>query len=560
MQVPDSLYPSGNSGENAVGKRLEPLPDHAASRSGGDWDAQAAVRAAAGGELHQDLLEQGVGRLFGISVVATAALGVQLVSLFVLVPRHQSPWAELSSYWVPELVLALALSLALVGITRLPRLRPQHVRDLGYVYLIALCFVLGLMRHSVPWPEVALFSQVAPSVIPILAFAALIPARPRAALTTSLGAALMDPLALALLRGQQGTPRPYEVILLISSPLLAALVGYAISRVLHRLSESIVKAREVGSYRLVERLGVGGMAEVWRADHRMLVRPAAVKLIRTEILTGHGPEASARLVRIFLKEARVTATLNSPHTIQLYDFGVTREGALYYVMELLDGLDLKRLVERFGPLPPERAAYLLHQVCSSLSEAHERELVHRDIKPANIFVCRYGGEVDFVKVLDFGLVLDQHPTAEEIDDEQHFVGTPAVMAPEMVRFQAPVDARADIYSVGCVGYWLLTGQRVFEAQTRHDMLVMHAHQKPLTPSKRVGRPLHAELEAVLMTCLEKNPDRRPQTARELAEMLEALAFEAAWTPERARLWWKREKPTEKIEPLLESAQEAKATA
>ena len=165
-------------------------------------------------------------------------------------------------------------------------------------------------------------------------------------------------------------------------------------------------------------------------------------------------------------------------------------------MELLDGIDLQTLVERFGPQPSERIAHFLAQACHSLSEAHEKDFVHRDVKPANIFTCRSAASFDFVKVLDFGLVLDRHPTAEELEDEKRFVGTPAVMAPEMVRFQAPVDARADIYALGCVGYWLLTGKRVFEAETRHDMLVMHAHQKPILPSKRVELPIHAGLEAL----------------------------------------------------------------
>jgi serine/threonine-protein kinase len=183
-------------------------------------------------------------------------------------------------------------------------------------------------------------------------------------------------------------------------------------------------------------------------------------------------------------------------------------------------------------------------VCHSLAEAHDQSFVHRDVKPANIFTCQRGGDSDFVKVLDFGLVLDRHPTAAELEDEKRFVGTPAIMAPEMVRFQAPVDARADLYAVGCVGYWLLTGKRVFEAETRHDMLVMHAHQKPVTPSVRVGRPIHSGLEAIVMACLEKNPDRRPQTARELNEGLAALTFDPAWTEERAALWWKRYQPLE----------------
>src|SRR5262249_24607680 len=157
-----------------------------------------------------------------------------------------------------------------------------------------------------------------------------------------------------------------------------------------------------------------------------------------------GPRDAERLLRLFTREARTTASLNSPHTIQVYDFGITREGAFYYVMELLNGVDLKTLVERFGRQPPERIAHLLRQACQSLAEAHERVLVRREVTRANIYPCRYGAEYDFAKVLDFGLVLGRHPTAEELEDEKRFVGTPAVMAPEMVRFQAPVDARADI--------------------------------------------------------------------------------------------------------------------
>jgi serine/threonine-protein kinase len=213
-------------------------------------------------------------------------------------------------------------------------------------------------------------------------------------------------------------------------------------------------------------------------------------------------------------------------------------------MELLDGIDLQSLVTRFGPQPSERTTHFLAQACLSLSEAHEKNFVHRDVKPANLFTCRLGGSHDFVKVLDFGLVLDRHPTPEELEDEKRFVGTPAVMAPEMVRFQAPVDRRADIYALGCVGYFLLTGKRVFEAETRHDMLVMHAHQKPVLPSKRVDLAIHGGLEGLVMQCLEKNPNRRPQSARELRESLLAFQFERPWSDERARLWWKAhlEKP------------------
>jgi serine/threonine-protein kinase len=520
---------------------LEPL--RSGAESSATWDEREAVRTAATFELPADLLTTGVERLGGIAGIAALVLGAYLVGLAAFVPRAPD-WERIRSNCLALLAGGACLSLVVHGVTRIRRLRPQHVHDIGYVYLILISLLLGLLRHASPWPPTELVRQVSPVALPILAFGALIPASPRTSVATLFGAAFMDPLAFVMARAGNASPRPDELLLLFASPFVAAFIAYKISRVAHRLSEGIVKAREVGSYRLVKQLGVGGMAEVWLADHRVLARPAAVKLIRPKMLVDHGPVEAERLLRLFLREARTTALLESPHTIQLYDFGTTREGAFYYVMELLKGVDLKSLVDRFGPQTPERTAFLLRQVCHSLAEAHDRNFVHRDVKPANVFTCELGGDVDFVKVLDFGLVLDRHPTAEELEDERRFVGTPAIMAPEMVRFQAPVDRRADLYAVGCVAYWLLTAKRVFEAETRHDMLVMHAHQRPVTPSVRVGKKLHAELEAVIMRCLEKNPDRRPQTARELREQLDSLSFEHPWTDERAALWWKRHRPME----------------
>jgi serine/threonine-protein kinase len=503
------------------------------------WNEEEAVRAAANRELNADVSGPSVERLRMIAAF-TGLVFVAYFALALLVPSLDDD--------VRVLVKArslfgagIALNVLLFAVTHVKRLRVQFVLDLGYVYLFLLSLLLGLLRHSEVSHGSELLRQVSPVAIPMLAFAALIPAASRKALAVSLGAAAMDPLALFMVRRQHAYDAP-EIVLLLGSPFLAAFVAHQVSRVVHRLNEGIAKAREVGSYRLVERLGTGGMAEVWRAEHRMLARPAAVKLIRPEVLIAHGPLESERLLRLFTREARATASLGSPHTIQVYDFGVSREGAFYYVMELLDGSDLQSLVEQFGPQPSSRVAHLLAQTCRSLREAHERNFVHRDIKPANIFTCRVGGEFDFAKVLDFGLVIDRHPTPEELEDDKRFVGTPSVMAPEMVRFHAPVDARADLYALGCVGYWLLTGKRVFEAQTRHDMLVMHAHQRPVSPSRRGGIRIQPELEAIVMACLEKNPNKRPQTASELVERLSALKFDEPWTEERARLWWQRQWP------------------
>ena len=502
------------------------------------WNAAEAMRGAANRQLSGNMLQAAVDRLGQIGLLGALAFATYLLWLALL---GGSKLGQVFGTALGVAIAGIVLSLSLFGLTKLPKIPAQNVTDLGNVYLFLVSLALGILRHSQASSASDLLRQVSPVVIPILAFGALIPSVPGKALTVMLVAAAMDPLGLLLMRAHTHYSAS-EILVVISSPVLAALVAQQISKVVHRLTEGIVKAREVGSYKLVERLGVGGMAEVWRANHRMLRRPAAVKLIRPKVLVDHGPADSERLLRLFTREVRTTASLRSPHTIQVYDFGITREGAFYYVMELLDGIDLMTLVERFGPQPAERVASLMKQVCHSLREAHAQNFVHRDIKPANILSCAVGGDYDFVKVLDFGLVLDRHLTSEELEDEKQFVGTPAVMAPEMLRFQAPVDARADLYALGCVGYWLLTGKRVFEAQTRADMLVMHAHQKPVLPSKRIDRPMHPGLEALVMQCLEKNPNKRPQTARELSDALSALSFEHAWTDERAELWWKQNHP------------------
>lgn len=524
------------------------------------FSPEAAMESAAHRELAPAVLKQAVVRLRGLALGATAVFAAYLAAAAAL--QRADGFPERANV-LGALGGALAMSLALLAVTRAPKLRAAHVVDLGYLYLFVVCFLLGVIRHAMPWPITEPIRQWSIVAMPILAFGALVPATPRKAAATLFGAALMDPLAFYVLRTSAPLPSAGDILLLLGTPFVGAAIACAVSSVIYQLGEKVEKARQIGSYRLVERLGVGGMAEVWRADHRMLARPAAVKLIRPQVLAGHGPGDAGRLVRLFAREARATASLASPHTIQVFDFGITPEGAFYFVMELLDGVDLQTLVERYGPQPPERVAHFLCQACHSLDEAHSRAFVHRDVKPANLFSCHVGNDFDFVKVLDFGLVLDRHPTPEEIADERRFVGTPAVMAPEMVRFQAPVDARADIYALGCVAYWLLTGKHVFEAATRHDMLVMHAHQKPVPPAKRVGHALHEPLERVVMRCLDKNPNKRPQTARELADELRALVFDHPWTQERAGLWWRSHAPTARqggVAPEATSASEVAPAA
>jgi eukaryotic-like serine/threonine-protein kinase len=322
--------------------------------------------------------------------------------------------------------------------------------------------------------------------------------------------------------------------------LVVLLMAYGGVRVVSRLGAAVRQARELGSYRLVERLGRGGMGEVWRAEHRLLARPAAIKLIRPEVLGANDPEARRLLMRRFEREAQATAMMRSMHTIELYDFGVSDDGTFYHVMELLGGYDLHALVGRFGPVPAERVVHLLRQVCDSLGEAHEAGLIHRDIKPANIYACRYGREVDVVKVLDFGLVKHvqaPEPGADLVTAGQLAGGTPAFMAPEQALGEDRVDARSDLYAVGCVAYWLLTGTLVFEGATPLETIVMHVHAQPELPSRRADLPIPPQLEALVLTCLAKDPAARPATADELGARLAAVPLERPWTPERAREWW-----------------------
>jgi serine/threonine-protein kinase len=301
----------------------------------------------------------------------------------------------------------------------------------------------------------------------------------------------------------------------------------------YELAAAASQGQEMGSYRLEELLGRGGMGEVWRASHRLLARGAAVKLIRAD------PGSDSReLLRRFEREARATAALRSPHTVNVYDYGTTEDGTFYYVMELLEGYDLETLVHRFGPLPPERAVFLLEQACHSLAEAHEGGLIHRDVKPANIYVCRYGIDSDFVKLLDFGLV--KNPVADANSSVTHagvIAGTPGYMSPEMGLGSPDVDWRTDIYALGCVAYWLLTGHRVFEEGSPMQILMDHVQKKPDPPSSRVPGGLPAEIDRIVLACLEKDPNNRPQTAAELAAELRAVPRTEDWSEERARRWW-----------------------
>jgi serine/threonine-protein kinase len=389
----------------------------------------------------------------------------------------------------------------------------------------------------------------------VLIFPLVVPMPQRRAILAAFLTTSVLPVVILLSHAIQGVPpivRPHVPYLYFST-LIPAYVVAAIAAVgcavTYNLSRDLSRERELGAYRLVEKIGQGGMGEVWRARHRMLVRPAAVKLIRPEALGGGDGgrgELERTAIRRFKREAQATAGLCSPHTVELYDFGVADDGTFYYVMELLDGIDLKTLVERYGPQPASRVVHILEQAAHSLADAHATGLVHRDVKPGNLFVCRRGLDHDFVKVLDFGLVKETGHAREgggQLTAEGVTSGTPGFMAPEMAVGQMDVDGRADLYALGCLAYWLLTGKLVFEGENAMSVLLQHAKDPPVPPSKRTEIEIPASLEGLVMELLAKRPEDRPDTAHELARRLHGLRDEIGpWTAERARRWWDTHHP------------------
>lgn len=294
-------------------------------------------------------------------------------------------------------------------------------------------------------------------------------------------------------------------------------------------------------YRLVEKLGAGGMGEVWLAKHQLLARPAAVEVIRPEALGN--VEQRGSIIKRFQREAQTTATLSSPNTIRLYDFGVSETGSFYFVMELLNGINLESMVERFGPLPPQRVVMLLRQSCRSLGEAHAAGLVHRDIKPANLFACRMGREFDFLKVLDFGVV--KHLISDQdslLTGKGRIAGTPGYMAPGVILGGKEVDGRADLYALGCVAYWMLTGMFVFEFDNPVRMIMDHANKKPEPPSQVAEVSIPKSLDELVLACLEKSPENRPGSADEVWRILGQVELGEPWTQEHAEAWWQLHMP------------------
>jgi hypothetical protein len=324
--------------------------------------------------------------------------------------------------------------------------------------------------------------------------------------------------------------------LLILSAVAIFVFTLVMARQQRRLQQAVLAAKQLGQYTLQEKLGAGGMGTVFKARHALLRRPTAIKILDPD-------KVSEVAIARFEREVQLTSALQHPNTIAIYDYGKTPEALFYYVMEYLDGISLEQLVSRYGPQPEGRVVSILRQVCGSLAEAHAAGLVHRDVKPANILLNHRGGVADFVKVLDFGLAkvvgIDRQGG---VTSPGSLTGTPLYLAPEAIERPGQTDARVDLYAVGCVGYFLLTGTPVFNGESIIEICRQHVHAEPEPPSRRLGRPVGTQLEALLLHCLAKKPENRPPGAAAIEQELAACAV-PGWSSADADAWWQRFKPT-----------------
>jgi eukaryotic-like serine/threonine-protein kinase len=384
-----------------------------------------------------------------------------------------------------------------------------------------------------PYPVAGIYEMLLALVALLSLRAILVPSSSRRTLLLSGGACGIGMLAtLVAMRHRDAAPLSpiSQVLLALCWFIVAVAFSTVASAVIYGLRKQVRDARKLGQYTLLQRLGAGAMGEVYLASHALLRRRTAIKLLRADT-DGQGLER-------FEREVQLTSQLTHPNTIAIYDYGRTADGLFYYVMEYLEGVDLEGLFTATGPQPPARVIHILRQVCGALEEAHGLGLLHRDIKPANLFLCRRRGMPDLVKVLDFGLVKQLGNSSDvAISQGSVITGTPLYMAPEAISTPEAVDARGDLYSLGAVGYALLTGTHAFKGRSVVEICAHHLHTPPVPPEVRAGRELPKDLCDVLLRCLEKTPEARYESARALRVALEACADAGRWTEEDAERWW-----------------------
>jgi serine/threonine-protein kinase len=481
-------------------------------------------------------------------VLAGVTLGYVGLVLFTIVFVGNG---ALLRYCVPLLVAGVAFAALWLLLRGAPRpARFVRAVELGTLFVGTAAFsTLALVMDLTASPDMVVRSAL---TYMLLVYAVYVPSTARHTLVVAglmtlplLGCifvafsawdpALHDPPAALWRKGQVGDMAYPAVTASAFIWGIAVAMAAGFSQTVHGLRKAVRDVRRLGQYTLEEKLGEGGMGVVYRASHGMLRRPTAIKLLLPERA---GREALAR----FEREVQRTAMLSHPNTVTVFDYGRTTDGVFYYAMELLEGTSLDALVELDGPQPEERVIHLLEQAAASLAEAHGAGLIHRDIKPGNILLVDRAGIPDLVKVVDFGLVKDvggspAAPPATALTLADAITGTPLYLSPEMLSAPETVDGRADLYALGAVGYWLLTGTHVFNARSVVEVCAHHLHSLPEAPSARLGAPVSPELEALLLSCLAKRPEERPPSAEALRERLRSCARAGEWTSARAAQWW-----------------------
>lgn len=490
-----------------------------------------------------------------LQIVSLLMIGIILVMWLTtnLVQGHLGEELRAVGQWGPP-VTAVAASLLMFAIARHPTLSEAWILRAGLGYEVVVSFAIAFGSSYTAYQSAAAGDLTIDRVgltwvIPwMIFFTVLVQASVREVLPALLLSASAPAVAfgveVAVGRAPMISAGQYFLLFILPN-LMGVAMTYIAARIVHELGLDVQRAHDLGSYRLESRLGQGGMGEVWRATHHTLARPAAIKIIRPDALDSEPEQARLAAVR-FEREAQAIASLQSRNTVQLYDFGRTQDGTLYYVMELLDGMDLEEMVRRDGAMPPSRVVHILLQACASLAEAHRRGVIHRDVKPANIYLCREAFESDVVKILDFGLAKRIVPTpapGASVDTRSDVIaGTPAYLAPEAISGTGTLDGRSDLYSLGCVAYWLLTGHLVFETDSAMGMMAAHLERVPTPPGALSPFKVPALLDELIMQCLSKSPDARPLSAEEVSSRLAAVELEAPWTSKDAAHWWNTHAP------------------
>jgi serine/threonine protein kinase len=483
-------------------------------------------------------------------VLAFVTLGFVLLNLSTSLWLHRPAQNRSSAPLLVSTAAFAALWLLLRGAPRSPRF--VRVVELSTLFIgTGAISTVAVVMDLIAEPDMIVRTLL---MYVLLAYAVYVPSTARhtlvvAALMTFplLGSifvafrawdpALYDPPAATWPKGQVGD-MAYPATL-VSAAMWSIVVTMAavFSQTVHGLRKAVSDIQRLGQYTLEKKLGEGGMGVVYRASHAMLRRPTAIKLLLPD-------RAGKDDLTRFEREVRRTAMLTHPNTVTVFDYGRTTDGVFYYAMELLEGASLDEIVDVDGPQPAERVIHLLEQAAASLAEAHDAGLIHRDVKPGNIMVVDRGGISDLVKVVDFGLVKDVGLRAQDgvtsepaLTMANTITGTPLYIAPETVIAPDTVDARADLYALGAVGYWLLTGTHVFGGNSIVEVFAHHLHSIPDSPSNRLRAPVASDLEAVLLACLAKRPEDRPASAHVLRERLRACAAAGRWTNARAAEWW-----------------------